>query len=51
MVTIKEIRKICREMLKKHETKHEGLFAKHKNLVLHLISGCTIAICNKRHIL
>ena len=39
IVTIKEIREIFREMLQEHETKQEGMLAKHKKLVLDLISG------------
>ena len=32
MVTIKEIRETFREMLREHETKLEGTFAKHEQL-------------------
>ena len=39
LITIKEIREIFREMLQEHETKPEGVFAKHEKFVLDLISG------------
>ena len=39
MVTIKEIRQIFREMLQEHEIQLEGMFTKHKKLVLELILG------------
>ena len=39
MVTIKEIRKIFREMLQENETKQKGMLAKHEQYVLDLISG------------
>ena len=39
LITIKEIREIFREMLQEHETKPEGVLAKHEKFVLDLISG------------
>ena len=39
MVTIKEIRKIFREMLQENENKQKGILAKHEQYVLDLISG------------
>ena len=39
MVTIKEIKEIFGEKLQEHENKQEGMFTKHKKMVLDLISG------------
>ena len=39
MVSIKEIKEIFGEKLQEHENKQEGMFTKHKEMVLDLISG------------
>ena len=39
MVTIKNIRKIFREILQENETKQKGMLAKDEQYVLDLISG------------
>ena len=49
MVTIKEIRKIFREMLQKHESKQEEIFTKHEKLVLELISGHQASLNHRFH--